>query len=85
MTAVVRGLALGVSPDDLAAQAERVALVGDTDPELETYLTGDLAVWHGPHGEVDVVTLGQDGCWVDIVTEHSAVGWTVSERELSRR
>jgi hypothetical protein len=85
VTALVRGLALDVTPDDLAERAERDALAGDRDPESETYHAGRLAIWHGPDGPVDVVALGQDGPWVDILPDHAEVGWTVSERELSPR
>lgn len=69
-TTRARGPAIGVTPDD---------------PEPETYHAGDLAVWHGPYGPIDVVTLGQDDCWVDIVPDGGEAGLTVSERELSPR
>jgi hypothetical protein len=67
VTALVRGLAHGVSPDG---------------PEQETYRAGDHATWHGPDGARHVIVDDHDGPWVDVHAPGSTVGFTVAEHEL---
>lgn len=71
MTALVRGLALGVSPDE---------------PETERYQPGQQVVYSSRAGDIDVVVVehGDDG-WVEITDPGSGVGWTVHERAISSR
>jgi hypothetical protein len=71
VTALVRGLALGVSPDE---------------PEAEHYQHGDEVVVGTPYGDIDVTVVehGDDG-WVEITSPNGEVGWTVHERQVSPR
>lgn len=71
MTALVRGLALGVSPDE---------------PEPEQYQPGQHVVYGSRAGDIDAVVVehGEDG-WVEITDPGSGVGWTVHERQISPR
>jgi hypothetical protein len=68
VTALVKGLAHGVSPDG---------------PEAEQYRAGDHATWHGPHGARHVLVDDQDGPWVEVHAPGSAIGFTVAEHELA--
>lgn len=71
MTALVRGLALGVSPDE---------------PEPEQYPHGAEVIVGTKSGDIDAVVVehGEDG-WVEITDPGSGVGWTVHERQVSPR
>ncbi|GLZ34860.1 hypothetical protein Lesp02_70470 [Lentzea sp. NBRC 105346] len=69
MSARVRGMDLGVTPDE---------------PEPEEYEHGQIVVWNTAAGPIDMVFLGQDDDgWVELVSETGQTGVVVSEREVS--
>lgn len=71
MTALVRGVALGVTPDE---------------PEAERYQPGQEVVCSTRRGDINVIVVQHhDDGWVEITDPGSGVGWTVHERQLSPR
>ncbi|GAB2964251.1 hypothetical protein [Saccharothrix stipae] len=71
MTALVRGLALGITPDE---------------PEPDRYQHGDEVVVGTKSGDIDaVVVQHHDDGWVEITSPRGEVGWTVHERQVSAR
>lgn len=70
MTALVKGLALGVTPDE---------------PETELYDHGDQVVVGTRAGDINAIVIHHEPPWIEITAEHATVGWTVHERQVSPR